>query len=177
PRRFARGLGFVPQSLTAVVDLTVGENLRLSWLTGSRSASHAESLERVRELFPEIVGRLRDPAGSLSGGQRQMLAIGRALMAGPSVLLLDEPSAGLAPALVAPLADALVRLRAAGIAIVLVEHNLGLVRAACSDIQALRAGRPSWHGPTERFDDAVAQRVFLGGDDPSPEITEGRAVQ
>lgn len=167
PHRFRHGLGFVPQTLTAVVDLSVEENLRLGWLAGSRAQSFAEAMERVGDLFGEIADRRKDPAGALSGGQRQMLAIARALVAGPRVVLLDEPTAGLAPVLVAPFADALARLRADGVAVVVVEHNLGLVRATCSTILGLRAGAPVWSGPTERFDGAAAHEVFLAATAPA----------
>nr|WP_281689031.1 ATP-binding cassette domain-containing protein [Pseudonocardia thermophila] len=173
PDRYRRGLAFVPQTLTAVVDLTVEENLRLSWLTGTRADRFAEALDRVGELFPEVLDRRSEQAGALSGGQRQMLAIGRALMASPRTVLLDEPTAGLAPGLVPIFADALARLRATGVAVVVVEHNLGLVRAACTHVLGLQAGRPVWHGPTERFDAAVAHEVFLGA---QPDTTQEEQV-
>jgi len=165
PRRFRQGIGFVPQSGTAVAALTVAENIRLSWLAGTRRTSYQDSVDRVIDLFPEIGERWNAHAGSLSGGQRQMLAIGRGLATNPSVLLLDEPSAGLAPALVAPFADALVRLREQQVTTIMVEHNLGLVRASCTHVQALRSGHTVWSGATADFDDRVARRAFLGEDD------------
>ncbi|MBM9466695.1 ATP-binding cassette domain-containing protein [Nakamurella leprariae] len=162
PDRYAAGLAFVPQVHGGPAGLTVGDQLRLAWLSGGRRVGYRETLEQVDEVFPELLGRRRDQAASLSGGQRQMLAIGRALMASPTVVLLDEPTAGLAPALVPTVADTLTRMRDRGVAIVVVEHNLGLVRAACSHVVGLRAGRQVWSGPIADFDTATAHDIFLG---------------
>lgn len=161
PDRFARGLCFIPQSPGPLGDLTIGETLRLAWLTGRRGRPFDEALDHAGAVFPEIVARRAEPAHRLSGGQRQMLAVARSLMADPHVVLLDEPTAGLAPALVPTVAEALARLRTAGIAIVVVEHNLGLVRATCTDVLGLRAGGVAWRGPCSAFDTAVAREVFL----------------
>jgi branched-chain amino acid transport system ATP-binding protein len=125
PERVAAGLAYVPQELNVFANLTVGENLRVSteFLKRERRAD-AEQRERVLAMFPEVAGRLSLRAGYLSGGQRQMLAFACAMMATPSVLLLDEPSAGLSPKFVAEIFSKVKSVNAAGVTVVMIEQNV-----------------------------------------------------
>jgi len=125
PQREAAGLAYVPQEFNIFTNLTVGENLRVSteFLERERRAS-AEQRERVLAIFPEVAGRLGLRAGYLSGGQRQMLAFACAMMAAPTVLLLDEPSAGLSPKFVAEIFDKVKSVNAMGVTVVMIEQNV-----------------------------------------------------
>ncbi|TMK11936.1 MAG: ATP-binding cassette domain-containing protein [Alphaproteobacteria bacterium] len=125
PQRVAAGLAYVPQEFNIFTNLTVGENLRVSteFLERERRAS-AEQRERVLAIFPEVAGRLGLRAGYLSGGQRQMLAFACAMMAAPTVLLLDEPSAGLSPKFVAEIFDKVKSVNAMGVTVVMIEQNV-----------------------------------------------------
>ncbi len=120
-----RGVGFVPQGRRIFATLTVRENLAVSRQKRAGVAVRW-TLERVMELFPRLKDRLQQAAGSLSGGEQQMLAIGRALMGNPRVLLMDEPSEGLAPLIVAEVGRTLSRLKREGQSILLVEQNIKL---------------------------------------------------
>jgi branched-chain amino acid transport system ATP-binding protein len=125
PERAAAGLAYVPQEFNVFANLTVGENLRVSteFLERERRAS-PEQRERVLAMFPEVAGRLTLRAGYLSGGQRQMLAFACAMMAAPTVLLLDEPSAGLSPKFAAEIFDKVKSVNAAGVTVVMIEQNV-----------------------------------------------------
>jgi branched-chain amino acid transport system ATP-binding protein len=123
-QRVGAGIAYVPQEFNVFPNLTIGENLRVSSeFLGARQAGH-EQRERVLAMFPEVAGRLKLRAGYLSGGQRQMLAFACAMMASPRVLLLDEPSAGLAPKLVGAIFERVKAANAAGLTILLVEQNV-----------------------------------------------------
>jgi branched-chain amino acid transport system ATP-binding protein len=125
PERVAAGLAYVPQEFNVFANLTVEENLRVSteFLKRERRAS-AEQRECVLAMFPEVAGRLSLRAGYLSGGQRQMLAFACAMMATPTVLLLDEPSAGLSPKFVAEIFDKVKSVNAAGVTVLMIEQNV-----------------------------------------------------
>ena len=140
-----RGVGFVPQGRRIFPTLTVRENLVVS---RQKRAGIAVpwTLERVMELFPRLKERLQQGAGSLSGGEQQMLAIGRALMGNPRVLLMDEPSEGLAPLIVAEVGRTLLRLKQEGQSILLVEQNVKLALDLADEVVILNTGRVAFNG-------------------------------
>jgi len=150
PEAIARkGVGFVPQGRRIFPTLTVRENLVVS----GRSRAGAPvpwNLERVVNLFPRLKERLQQVAGSLSGGEQQMLAIGRALMGNPRVLLMDEPSEGLAPLIVAGVGRTIARLKQEGQSILLVEQNVKLALDLADEVVILNTGRVAFHGPVDR---------------------------
>lgn len=121
--RVAKGLALVPEGRHVFPAMTVSENLRLGFRAGSRDV-YDERLEEILGFFPRLKERLQQLAGGLSGGEQQMLALGRALMSGPKFLLLDEPTLGLAPIMVARVAEVLALLRARNIGLLLAEQNL-----------------------------------------------------
>ena len=146
PEAIARkGVGFVPQGRRIFATLTVRENLVVS----GRSRAGAPvpwNLERVVNLFPRLKERLQQVAGSLSGGEQQMLAIGRALMGNPRVLLMDEPSEGLAPLIVAEVGRTIARLKQEGQSILLVEQNIKLALDLADEVVILNTGRVAFSG-------------------------------
>ncbi len=131
-----RGIGLVPQGRRVFPRLTVRENL----IVAHQKRKGTWSLERVFALFPRLRERAQQDAGSLSGGEQQMLAIGRALMGNPRVLLMDEPSEGLAPLIVAEVGRTIAKLKAEGQSIVLVEQNVKLAFSLADDVVILNSG-------------------------------------
>ncbi len=147
PHQIARaGVGHVAEGRRLFVSQTVRSNLDLGLLAGGGRADGAERIEEVLELFPILRERLGQPAGALSGGQLQMLAIAQALVAQPEVLLVDEPSIGLAPVVVDEVFAALERLREAGKTIVLVEQLVERALALADHAYVLRSGRVTASG-------------------------------
>jgi branched-chain amino acid transport system ATP-binding protein len=145
PEAIARkGIGLVPQGRRVFPSLTVRENLIVA--ARSRKDGTRWSLDAVFETFPRLKERHAQAAGSLSGGEQQMLAIGRALMGNPSVLLMDEPSEGLAPQLVAEVGRIIARLKSEGQSIVLVEQNVKLALELADDVVLLNTGRVVFAG-------------------------------
>ncbi|TMA20779.1 MAG: ABC transporter ATP-binding protein [Deltaproteobacteria bacterium] len=142
-----RGVGLVPQGRRIFPSLTVRENL----VVAARPASKGWDLAAVLTSFPGLAGRQNQTAGSLSGGEQQMLAIGRALMTNPRVLLLDEPSEGLAPAIVHEVGRVLGKLRASGLSILLVEQNTKLALGLADEVVTLNSGRVAYEGPCEKI--------------------------
>ena len=157
-----RGLCFVPQEANVFPTLSVEENLLIGgWAAPGRRAERARA---VVELFPLLGDRRRQRAGSLSGGERQMLAIAMALMVEPTLLLLDEPSAGLAPALQRVIFDRIRDINARGVAIVLVEQNARESLLLCRRAYVLVMGQNRAEGPGRALlEDPDIRRAYLGG--------------
>ncbi|HEX7890646.1 MAG TPA: ABC transporter ATP-binding protein [Ramlibacter sp.] len=145
-----RGVGFVPQGRRIFPTLTVRENLDVAARRGAGGGKRW-SRDDVQAIFPRLKEREKQLAGSLSGGEQQMLAIGRALMTSPVLLLLDEPSEGLAPQIVHELGRVLDKLKD-DISILLVEQNLGLALQLADDVVLLNTGRVVFDGTREEFD-------------------------
>ena len=121
-----RGIGYVPQGRRLFPSLTVDEHLRMAARAGSANGGEAWTKGRVYELFPRLAERKRNGGAQLSGGEQQMLAIGRALVTNPSLLVMDEPSEGLAPRIIENLIETFKQLEEEGLAILLIEQNLGV---------------------------------------------------
>ena len=160
--RVRLGIVQVPEGRLVFAPLSVEDNLRLGGYTRSREESDA-SLERVFEMFPVLKSRRRQPAGTLSGGQQQMLAMGRGLMAKPRLLLLDEPSMGLAPKLVAEIFAAIRALKAAGTTIFLVDQNARAALSVAERGYVLETGRIVLSGSGEQLlADEQMKAAYLG---------------
>ncbi|PYO37826.1 MAG: branched-chain amino acid ABC transporter ATP-binding protein [Candidatus Rokuibacteriota bacterium] len=142
----AHGIAHVPEGRRLFPQLTVAENLKMGAYLPSARARFRESLERVYALFPALAERPRQRAGSLSGGEQQMLAVGRALMSRPKLILLDEPSMGLAPVLVLRLFDLIRRVREEGYTILVVEQNVRQVLKLVDRAYLLEVGRIKMEG-------------------------------
>jgi branched-chain amino acid transport system ATP-binding protein len=154
-RRVQSGLGYVPEDRCVFSGLTVAENLRLA-------ALHAPDYDLVYELFPTLLQRKGQLAGSLSGGQQQMLSLGRVLLNSHKLLLIDEPTKGLAPKVVTEVAEALERV-AARIPILLVEQNLAVVRRLAKGAVVLASGKVAWTGDAATLlGDATRTKSLLG---------------
>ena len=143
-----RGIGLVPQGRRVFRSLTVRENLIVAARAGGKAGW---DLRAVFAAFPLLEERQRQAAGSLSGGEQQMLAIGRALMTNPRLLLLDEPSEGLSPQMVGEVGKVLSRLRETGLSIVLVEQNTRLALRLADEVVTLNSGRVAFAGPAEQI--------------------------
>jgi ABC-type branched-subunit amino acid transport system ATPase component len=150
-RLVARGVAQTLEGRRMLAELTVAQNLRLGAFALGDRRREAQLRDEVLTLFPLLAERLDQRAGLLSGGQQQMLAIGRALMAGPRLLLLDEPSLGLAPIVVAEIAEALLRIRKQGTAILLADQSTALALRATETAYLLENGRLRATGPTVRL--------------------------
>jgi len=162
-QRVERGMAHVPQGRQMFRSLTVEENLRVGAhvLRRRNRAAYAEQLERVCSLFPILTERRRQPAGTLSGGQQAMLAVARALISQPRIVLIDEPSAGLAPAVVEELLESLLAIRAQGTTMLLVEQNIRFGLRLADRAALLQQGRVVYSGDTGSLD---AERLasYLG---------------
>ena len=158
------GLALVPEGRGIFVDLTVRENLQLGALAPRARRTEAENLERVLSLFPRLGERLPQRVGTMSGGEQQMVAIGRAIMSAPRFLLLDEPSLGLSPLMCSELFRAIEKIRGLGVGILMVEQNANLSLRIADRGYLLETGRVVGQGSADdlRIDPAV-QRAYLGG--------------
>lgn len=158
-RAAARGLALTPQGRRIIADLTVQENLQLG--AAVRRRGHW-NLKTVYGLFPILKERARKPGSALSGGQQQMLAIGRSLMANPDLLFLDEPSEGLAPVIVDELVDVFRKIQANGTAIFIVEQHLGMVRRVADRVIVLSKGQIAAEGGISELDsEPMRQKLAL----------------
>jgi branched-chain amino acid transport system ATP-binding protein len=152
PFRIARqGIGFVPEDRRVFFNLTVQENLEVARKTWGNGAGGAWTAERVYDLFPILSERRRQAGGTLSGGEQQMLTIARTLMGNPEILLLDEPSEGLAPLVVDNLRRQLARLKASGLTIVLAEQNVRFVSELGDRVYVLEKGMVRYQGSMAEF--------------------------
>jgi branched-chain amino acid transport system ATP-binding protein len=161
-KRVATGLAYVPQEANVFGNLTIRENLKLAteFLRGRAGIGPAQQAQ-VMALFPEIAKRPKLLAGNLSGGQRQMLAFACALLSNPEVLLLDEPSAGLSPKFVGETMEAVVRVREAGVTIVLVEQNVAAALRIADEVMVLVAGRTRLRAPAAEVASADLASLFF----------------
>jgi branched-chain amino acid transport system ATP-binding protein len=150
-----KGVGLVPQGRRIFASLTVRENLAVA-AQSRAGATEPWTLERVLDLFPTLRARPQQIAGSLSGGEQQMLAIGRALMGNPRVLLMDEPSEGLAPLIVAEVGRTIARLKQEGQSILLVEQNVQLALDLADDVVLVNTGRVVFAGAIDQLRDDEA---------------------
>jgi len=159
-----RGVGYVPQGRIVFRQMTVVENLEMGAYTVSDKARARRTMDQIFALFPRLAERRRQAAGTMSGGEQQMLAMGRALMAEPTIVLMDEPSLGLAPLFVELVFDKLLALKAAGMTLLLVEQNAARSLAISDRGYVLELGRNRFAGPGPALlaDDRV-RRLYLGG--------------
>ena len=155
-----KGICLVPQGRRMFRTLTVRENLMVAAQSRKKDNGAGWSIDRVFQVFPRLAERHAQVAGSLSGGEQQMLAIGRALMGNPRVLLMDEPSEGLAPQLVAEVGRTIAQLKAEGQSIVLVEQNIKLTLNLADDVVIINTGRVVFRGPASgiKLDDAIVSQ-------------------
>jgi branched-chain amino acid transport system ATP-binding protein len=163
-RVFRKGIGFIPEDRRIFATLSVEENLTLALFTRWQSAAQQRrELDRVYDLFPRLRERRLQSGRTLSGGEQQMLAIGRAVVASPKLLLVDEPSEGLAPMIVTEIFQALARMRDAGIALLLVEQNVRRSAAISNSCYVMEKGRVIARGaPTEVLsDEVIRQRLSV----------------
>jgi branched-chain amino acid transport system ATP-binding protein len=163
-RVFRKGIAFIPEDRRIFATLSVEENLILGLFSRWKSgAKQHRQLDRVFDLFPHLRERRRQLGKTLSGGEQQMLAIGRALVGSPKLLLVDEPSEGLAPMVVNEIFESLVRMRSQGIALLLVEQNVRRAAAVSSSCYVMEKGRIIKHGaPADVMaDEAIQQRLSV----------------
>jgi len=159
----SHGIAHVPENRRLFPKLTVEENLRMGAFVPQARAHFEERLARVYQLFPRMEERRRQRAGTLSGGEQQMCAIGRALMSGPKLLLLDEPSAGLAPVVVQSIFETVRRMSAEGYTVLIVEQNIRQVLKVASRGYVLETGRIRAAGTAaELLDTDDIRKAYLG---------------
>jgi branched-chain amino acid transport system ATP-binding protein len=157
------GIALVPEGRRLFVKMSVEENLELGCYLRAARAARGQSLERIYGLFPILRDKRRQPAGELSGGQQQMVAIGRALMACPRIVLFDEPSLGLAPTIVDDMFDIIARVRADGAAVLLVEQNVLKALEVADRAYVLEQGRIVAQGlPGELMKQSRIREAYLG---------------
>jgi branched-chain amino acid transport system ATP-binding protein len=164
PHKFCEaGIALVPEGRRLFTGMTVAENLDIGSYLPAAKARRRETLDEVLALFPALKAKLPAPAGELSGGQQQMVAIGRALMARPRLLLLDEPSLGLSPLVVVDMFNAIRKISAGGITIVLVEQNVSMAMRVSHRACVLELGRIVAEGsPDELMKRPEIRQAYLG---------------
>lgn len=163
PRRIAAGIAMVPEGRQVLVSLTVEENLLIGAVSRRERHGQAQDLENIYERFPNLARRRHMEARVLSGGEQQMLAIGRALMARPALMILDEPSLGLSPLLVRQIYRLLAELNAQGLSLLIVEQNVPMVLGIAARAYVLELGRIVMQGPpAELLRSERLQQAYLG---------------
>jgi branched-chain amino acid transport system ATP-binding protein len=156
------GITIVPEGARVFTDMTVMDNLKMGSYIKSSRALRSETLEMVFSFFPRLHERMKQKGGTLSGGERQMLAIGRALMSRPSLLLLDEPSLGLAPLLVTKVFETIVQIASTGLTVLLVEQNVHFSLEISQRAYVLENGRMVKDGPShEIMDNDYIRKSYL----------------
>ncbi|MDR1776560.1 MAG: ABC transporter ATP-binding protein [Desulfovibrio sp.] len=159
----ALGIGHVPEGRHVFPRMTVEDNLFMGAYSARRKAKISSALEGVYKLFPRLLERRKQMAGSLSGGEQQMVAIGRALMCNPKLLLLDEPSLGLAPIVVDEVHEAILAINASGVSVLLVEQNASLALSVASRGYVLEDGRVVLQDTAEALrTNPEVRRAYLG---------------
>ncbi|WP_315704331.1 MULTISPECIES: ABC transporter ATP-binding protein [unclassified Bradyrhizobium] len=159
-----RGIALVPEGRGVFGELTVAENLQLGAFPARAREGEAQRRAHVMQLFPRLAERMGQVVRTMSGGEQQMVAIGRALMSNPALLLLDEPSLGLSPLLSREVFRALERIRADGVAILLVEQNARASLDIADRVYLIESGRNAGHGPANDMkNNPDVQRAYLGG--------------
>jgi len=167
-----KGVAYVPQLDNVFPNLTVQENLDLGAIAASDGAEG--QADRVFELFPRLAERRRQPAGTMSGGERQMVAMGRALMPDPQIVLLDEPSAGLAPAFVDAIFEKVIEINRSGVTILMVEQNAKRALELSDRGYVLDLGQNRFQGPgPELIADPKVAELYLGGGEGRVDAADG----
>ncbi|MER1968603.1 ABC transporter ATP-binding protein [Castellaniella sp. GW247-6E4] len=166
--RVLEGLVMVPEGRGIFGQLTIEENLSIGGYTRKDQAEVRATIERVFELFPRLAERRRQSAGTLSGGEQQMLAMGRAMVSKPRLLLLDEPSMGLAPLMVEKVFEVVRTIAAEGVTILLIEQNARLALEISSRGYVMESGQITLSGPSRRLiDDPKVRAAYLGEEEVS----------
>jgi branched-chain amino acid transport system ATP-binding protein len=168
PEDIARlGLSLVPEGRHVFTQLTVEENIRIGSAMRRDKSQIAQDFERILGNFPFLRERLSTPAGKLSGGEQQQLVIGRALMTGARLVLLDEPSLGLAPMVVDTVYDIISRLRSDGITFLIVEQSTHRALEQADRIYVLRSGQIQLQGASSELSDSQLEQAYFGFDSPT----------
>jgi len=158
-----RGIALVPEGRGVFGDLTVAENLQLGAYPARARAGEADRLAGILQLFPRLAERMTQAVRTMSGGEQQMVAIGRALMSNPLLLLLDEPSLGLSPLLSREVFRALAQIRSSGLSVLLVEQNARASLDIADRVYLIESGRNAGSGPAAAMkNDPEIQRAYLG---------------
>jgi len=159
-----RGIAQCPEGRRIFPGMTVQENLEMGAYVRGRAGANPDDLERVVRYFPRLAERARQLGGTLSGGEQQMLAIARALMSNPRLLLLDEPSLGLAPTMVETVFRVIAEIRRQGVTVLMVEQNAALALRMADRAYVMESGRIALEGPArDLLGNADVRRAYLGG--------------